>query len=134
MRYALCELNDLPGWLWPIYREHPAAVSDVLVREMRWELHNARQERTSGYVLSRLRWSAKGSSRARFDRKIIQLLVAQPSPHISPLVEALTIILRDPTPHTKRQSSGTSEQESAFSSARAGSPHQRRTRARRVWP
>lgn len=96
-RYALCELNDLPGWLWSLYREHPATVADVLTREIRWELDTARQEGASRYVLSCLRWSAKDLARA-LRPEIIRLLYERPSPHLSPLVEVLTVILRDPTP------------------------------------
>jgi hypothetical protein len=97
VRYALCELNNFPGWLWSLYREHPATVVDVLAHEISWELDSARQEGASGYVLSRLRWSAKDLACA-LRPEIIRLLAARPSPQMAPLVEALTIILRDSTP------------------------------------
>ena len=97
VRYALCELNNLPAWLWPLYRHHPDAVTDVLVREMSWELDSVRQDGASGYILSRLRWGATDLACA-LRPEIIGLLAARPSPHVPPLVEALTIILRNPAP------------------------------------
>ena len=99
-RYALCELNNLPGWLWSLYREHPATVAEVLIGEVWWEFDTARQDGASGYILSRLRWGAKDLASA-LRPQIIKLIAEHSSPHLSPLVEALTIILRDPTPLPK---------------------------------
>jgi hypothetical protein len=54
-RYALWELNGFPEWLPALYAQHPEAVRQILLGEMRWELETSPSGEGAGYVISDLR-------------------------------------------------------------------------------
>ena len=98
-RYALWELNGLPGWFGALFEAHSEAVKEVLVGEMAWELTQPRANNSAGYVFSRLRWTSVGLGKA-LRAEILSLLEKYPEADATALGEALTVVLRyrDPLP------------------------------------
>jgi hypothetical protein len=96
-RYALWELNELPPWFASLHQSHAKAVTDILLTEIRWEFANPSLYESAGYVLSRLRWTAKELGRT-LRPELIALVEAHPNGGVSALTEALTIVLRDDSP------------------------------------
>lgn len=96
-RYALWELNELPSWFASLHQTHSTVVTDILVREMEWELKDPSTEQSAGYVLSRLRWSAKVLGRT-LRPDLVALIEAHPNGGATALTEAVTIVLRDASP------------------------------------
>lgn len=96
-RYALWELNELPSWFWSLFEAHPAPVKELLIKEIKWEFDSPRPSGTAGYVLSRLRWTAPKLGHA-LRNDLIGMLQSRPAAHITPLAEALALVLRDASP------------------------------------
>jgi hypothetical protein len=94
-RYALWELNQLPGWFGSLFAEHTNAVTRLLLGEMAWELSQPRASNSAGYVFSRLRWTSTSLGRALRD-EIMVLLTNNPVADPIALAEALTVVLRNP--------------------------------------
>lgn len=92
-RFAVWELNGFPPWLEPLWRSHPQAVEAVLLPEIAWELSRPQPEGRSGYILSRLRWSAENLAK-ELRIPIIEILLREPTLEVGALSEALAIILR----------------------------------------
>ncbi len=96
-RLALLELNSFPDWIWSLYRQHPDVVSGILIHEAKWEF-SLEDGKDTGYVLARLRWTAKELA-AVLRPEIATLLKGADAPRNSRvLFDALTVILRDPAP------------------------------------
>jgi hypothetical protein len=96
VRLALLELNSFPDWLWGLYRYHPEVVRQILAGEAKWEL-SLPPGKDTGYVLSRLRWTDKELATA-LRPDVFELLRCGDPVNARALSEALTLILRDPTP------------------------------------
>ncbi|MBP1144484.1 hypothetical protein AB7M18_003912 [Pseudomonas viridiflava] len=58
-RYGLHELNGFPGWLPGLYREYPAAVLDILNKEIDFELTIKEPNSDSSYVLYDISWAGE---------------------------------------------------------------------------
>jgi hypothetical protein len=97
VRYALEELNEMPSWLWPLYRARPQPVTEVLVSEMTWELDTPHVQSSAGYILSRLRWSSTDLGVA-LRPHIVDLILTSDGNNPHALLEALIVVLRDPKP------------------------------------
>jgi hypothetical protein len=96
-RYALRELNQLPGWFADLFAAHPDTMTAVLLGEIRWEMEAPRSKNEGGYILSRLQWSARDLGQAlRAD--ILGLLEQYPVADEKTLAEALAVVLRNPEP------------------------------------
>lgn len=96
-RYALWELNGLPGWFGALFEAHSDAVKEVLVGEMAWELTQPRANNSAGYLFSRLRWTSTGLGSA-LRAEILTLLERNPEADAAALGEALTVVLRNREP------------------------------------
>lgn len=98
-RYAFWELNDLPSWFTSLYLARPHILKSIILNEVRWQLSLSQPDAkaASHYVLSRLRWSAKELGQL-LRNDIISLVETYPNANKEAVAEALTIILRDPSP------------------------------------
>jgi hypothetical protein len=96
-RYALWEINGLPPWFSALYSAHAGPVSEVLLGELRWEFATPRSQQGAGYVLARLRWTAKELGQA-LRPELIALVKQQEAADVTALAEAMTVILRDGRP------------------------------------
>jgi hypothetical protein len=99
VRYALWEMNDLPNWLYSLYQARSTEVTRTLLGEIQWEFQRKRVNGTPGYVLSRLRWTAKELGHV-LRPDLMSVVEKCPNAEINALTEALTVILRDPAPVT----------------------------------
>ena len=96
-RYALWELNGLPPWFRSLWSARSDPVSEVLLKELRWELGTPREQAGSGYVLAKLRWGDEELAQA-LRPKIIRLVEQSKRAESTTLAEAVTLILRDERP------------------------------------
>jgi hypothetical protein len=92
VRFALWELNELPPWFASLYEAHPCAVLGILQAELRWELRTP----GNGLLLSSLRGNARLTEALL--PTLIALVLEQYLGDVGTLTEALTVILRDPSP------------------------------------
>ena len=58
-RYALHELNGFPSWFPNLYRKNQETVTEIVLREIDYELRTGAPEADSNYVLSDVAWSAE---------------------------------------------------------------------------
>ena len=93
-RYALWEMNGLPPWFGALHTAHAGPVSEVLLGELRWEFATPGPQQGAGYVLARLRWTAKELGQA-FRSALIGLVEQHEAADVTTLAEATTVILRD---------------------------------------
>ncbi|MCH7658949.1 MAG: hypothetical protein IIB05_11610, partial [Bacteroidetes bacterium] len=54
-RYAPWEMNAFPAWLDILYEQYPTVVLDILVQELNWEIANCSHEKSSNYIISRIK-------------------------------------------------------------------------------
>lgn len=56
-RYASFELNGFPTWFPKLMEAYPAAVTEFLMREIRYELSIEKPDKTTHYIISDVSWS-----------------------------------------------------------------------------
>jgi len=97
VKYALEEMNEMPSWLWQLYQSRPEPVEEVLVSEITWEFNTSHNPGTAGYILSRLRWNATDLGVA-LRAKLVDLIQKSGDHNPHAILEALIVVLRDPSP------------------------------------
>jgi len=90
--YFVCELNGFPAWYKKLYSEFPDLVDVVIKDELRWELHESPDGKTSTHSLSALRYGDKEFNK-RYKNTLLDILLEQESANDFVLDHALSLIL-----------------------------------------
>ena len=90
--YFVCELNGFPAWYKKLYSEFPDLVDVVIKDELRWELHESPEGKTSTHSLSALRYGNKEFNK-RYKSTLFDLLLEQEPANDLVLDPTLSVIL-----------------------------------------
>lgn len=90
--YSVCEQNGFPNWFKALYNEFPDLVDTVIEDELRWELHENPEEKTSTHILSALRYGDKEVNK-HYKSTLFDLLLGQEPANDLVLDYALSLIL-----------------------------------------
>jgi hypothetical protein len=91
--YSICELTGFPDWFNSLSDAFPNIVDNVIINELRWELHNESANIHSSRILSALTYNETGI-RERYKIVLVELLSEKEPINEEALEDALLILIR----------------------------------------
>lgn len=92
-RYAMSELNGFPDWFPKLYRAFPQIITDLLLREVDYELRTGTADHQSHYVIYDLSWHGDWADET-LARPIFERLSSRDPKSVGTLRYLLTILNR----------------------------------------